>query len=102
MKKPKHHIFLCTSSRVSGEPKGVCNRKDATSLLQYIQIGVDDRGIEDVMITNTGCMKLCDEGPVMVIYPEGYWYGRVDEDSIDQILDALAEGKAVEDLMIVQ
>ncbi|HEX2954543.1 MAG TPA: (2Fe-2S) ferredoxin domain-containing protein [Bacillota bacterium] len=102
MKKPKHHIFLCTSSRANGEPKGVCNRKDATSLLQYIQIGIDDRGFDDVIITNTGCMKLCDEGPIMLIYPEGYWYGNIDEDRIDEILDALVEGKAVEDYLIAQ
>lgn len=100
MEKPKHHIFICSSSRVAGEPKGVCNRKDALQLIQYIQTELDDRGMTDVMVTNTGCMKLCDRGPVMVIYPEGYWYGEFNEDAIDQILDALEEGLPVEELLI--
>lgn len=100
MKKPKHHIFICTSSRVNGEPKGACARRDGAALVQLIQVGIDDRGIDDVMVTNTGCMKLCDEGPVMVIYPEGYWYGKFDEDAVDRILDALAEGKASEELLL--
>jgi (2Fe-2S) ferredoxin len=100
MQKPKHHIFVCSSSRVNGEPKGVCNRKDAANLIQYLESELNDRGMDEVMVTNTGCMKLCDHGPVMVIYPEGYWYGDVDEGAIDAILDALEEGKAAEDRLL--
>lgn len=100
MEKPKHHIFLCSSSRVNGEPKGVCNRKDATQLIQYLQTELDDRGMSDIMVTNTGCLKLCEHGPIMIVYPEGYWYGEVDEDAIDQILDALEEGRPCEDLLL--
>ena len=36
----------------------------------------------------------------MVIYPQGYWYGEVTEDKIDEILDALEEGGAAEDYLI--
>ncbi|TCL64224.1 (2Fe-2S) ferredoxin [Hydrogenispora ethanolica] len=101
MEKPKHHIFVCSSSRVNGEPKGVCSRKEASQLIQYLESELNDRGMEEVMVTNTGCMKLCDHGPVMVIYPEGYWYGNVNEEAIDQILDALEEGKAATDLLLM-
>lgn len=93
MPKPKHHLLLCSSSRVAGEPNGTCSRRDAPSLIQYIQEGVDDRGIENVMISNTGCLKMCDKGPILIVYPEGWWYGKITEDAVDAILDALAEGK---------
>lgn len=96
MEKPKHHIFICSSSRVNGEPKGVCNRKDASQLIQYLQTELDDRGMTDVMVSNTGCLKLCEHGPVMIIYPEGYWYGPINEGAIDQILDALEDGRPSE------
>jgi (2Fe-2S) ferredoxin len=37
----------------------------------------------------------------MVIYPQGYWYGNIEnEDMIDQILDALEEGESVEELLL--
>ncbi len=100
MEKPKHHIFICSSSRVIGEPLGACGRRGVGDLIQYIQNEVDDRGIEGVMITNTGCLKVCDRGPAMVIYPEGYWYGNLDEAAIDKILDALEDGVAAEDLLL--
>ncbi len=100
MEKPKHHLFICSSSRVSGEPKGVCIRKDARDLILYVQTELNDRGMSDCIVSNTGCLKLCDHGPVMVIYPEGYWYGNISEDTIDQILDALEEGNSVEELLI--
>ena len=46
------------------------------------------------MLTSTGCMKQCDNGPVMVIYPENFWYGSVaTEDIVDEILDALEDGE---------
>ncbi len=100
VEKPKHHIFLCSSSRMSGEPKGVCHRKDARDLVLYLQSELDDRGMTDCLVSNTGCLKLCDHGPVMIIYPEGYWYGNICEDGIDRILDALQEGKPEETLLI--
>jgi len=33
-------------------------------------------------------MRLCDEGPVMVVYPEGVWYRRVPSSDVGEIVDA--------------
>jgi (2Fe-2S) ferredoxin len=100
MEKPKHHIFVCGSFRVAGEPKGICHRKDSSALLQYIESELADRGLEDVMVSSAGCLKLCEQGPVMIVYPEGSWYGQVDEDKIDSILDAMEGGRPAEELLI--
>ena len=99
MEKPKHHIFVCSSSRVSGEPKGFCS-KNAAGLIQYLQTEINDRGLENILVTNTGCLKVCDRGPAMVIYPEGYWYGGLTESVIDEILDALENGEAAEEYLL--
>lgn len=97
MEKPTHHILVCASFRVSGEPKGICHKKGSTGLLQYIEEEVLDRGL-DVLLSTTGCLKQCDKGPVMVVYPENHWYGGVQsEEQIDEILDALEEGATVEE-----
>ena len=101
MNKPKHHIFVCCSFRVGGEPKGICYRKGAVDLIQYIENELSDRGLNDVMVSTTGCLNLCDHGPVMVIYPEGYWYGEVTEGVIDEILDALEQGKSADEHLIM-
>ena len=100
MDKPKHHIIVCASFRVGGEPKGVCHKKGSTSLLPYIENEILDRGM-DALVTSSGCMKLCDHGPVMVIQPDNLWYGQVDtEDAVDEILDALEDGGAASAYLI--
>ncbi len=58
--------------------------------MQYLENELLDRGI-DAVVSSTGCMKLCEKGPVMVVYPEGYWYGGVDEGLIDEVLDGLED-----------
>ncbi|HEX2955513.1 MAG TPA: (2Fe-2S) ferredoxin domain-containing protein [Chitinispirillaceae bacterium] len=100
MKKPEHHIFVCASFRMSGAPQGVCNKKGASSLLQYLENELSDRGMDNVSVSMTGCLKICDKGPVMVIYPQNSWYGEVNELKIDEILDALEEGNSVEKYLI--
>ena len=100
MEKPKYHIFFCASFRTGGEAKGVCNKKGVTAFFPYIENEILDRGL-DAQVTSTGCLKGCDHGPVMVIYPQGYWYGNVEsEEKIDAILDALENGESAEDYLI--
>jgi len=101
MEKPKHHIFVCASFRASGEVKGMCAKKGSVGFIPYIENEILERGMSDVLLTSTGCFKNCDNGPVMVIYPENFWYGNVEsEDIIDEILDALEKGdKAAEYLL---
>ncbi|MGO8673984.1 MAG: (2Fe-2S) ferredoxin domain-containing protein [Capsulimonadaceae bacterium] len=101
MNTPDHHIVICSSSRMVGEPKGGCLRKNAPDLVQYIETELADRGIENVLVTNTGCLKRCDQGPVMVVYPEAHWYGEITEDRIDTILDALEAGAPAQELLMV-
>jgi len=100
MNKPKHHILICSSSRIKGEPVGACTRRNSPEMIQYIEGEITDRGMDGILVSNTGCLKICDQGPVMVIYPEGYWYGQLSEESIDTILDALEDGQAAESLLL--
>ncbi len=53
------------------------------------------------MVTTTACLSVGSQGPVVVIQPNNYWYGGItSEDKIDEILDALEEDEAVEELLI--
>lgn len=54
-----------------------------------------------VRVNNAGCLDRCDEGPVIVIYPEGVWYTYVDKDDIDEIIsEHLQHGRIVQRLKI--
>lgn len=100
MQKPARHILVCASFRMAGTPQGACHKKDAISLLQYLEEGLSDRGMTDVMVSTTGCLKVCERGPAMIVYPDGHWYGKLNQDAIDTILDALAEGKIAPEFLL--
>lgn len=89
--KPEMHFFICNSYRVAGEAKGACNAREAGDLLSYLETEILDRGM-DAQVSGCGCLKVCTEGPVMVVYPEGKWFGQVNEEKLDSILDAIEDG----------
>lgn len=102
MISPKYHVFVCTSCRINGVQKGFCHQKGSVDLVQKFMEEVDDRGLSsDVLITNTGCFAICEKGPVVVVYPEGTWYGNVTEDDVERIVEEHFEnGNKVMDLVI--
>jgi (2Fe-2S) ferredoxin len=101
MTKPEKHVFVCASFRFGGNPQGVCAKKGAGDLLAYLENELADRGMNGVTVTSTGCLKACDRGPIMVVYPENTWYGGVNgEEEVDKIIDALEAGTIAEDLVV--
>ena len=95
MKKPEKHILVCASFRASGAPQGVCHKKGSVGLLPYLESELADRGLAGVTVTATGCLNVCDRGPIVVVHPDNLWYGGIDsEGAVDEVLDALEKGEA--------
>lgn len=96
------HIFFCLNQREEG--RQCCNNYGATDLLNYTKSRLKELGIsssEKIRVNRAGCLGRCEEGPVLVIYPEGVWYTYVDREDIDEIIDShLVLGKQVERLLI--
>jgi (2Fe-2S) ferredoxin len=58
-------------------------------------------GAGGVRINTAGCLDRCEEGPVLVVYPDDVWYSYVDQADIDEIIDEhLLNGRIVERLVI--
>jgi (2Fe-2S) ferredoxin len=94
MEKPKSHILLCGSFRSNGEPQGICAKKGGAGLVGYLESELADRGMSDVSVSLTSCLKVCDRGPAAVVYPQGWWFGDVSgEEAIDGILDSIESGQ---------
>jgi (2Fe-2S) ferredoxin len=63
------------------------------------ELGLAGRG--KVRVNSAGCLDRCEEGPAVVVYPEGIWYTYVDEMDIDEIIEEhLAAGRIVERLLM--
>jgi len=54
-----------------------------------------------IRINSAGCMDRCDEGPVLVVYPDNVWYTYVDKHDVDEIIEEhLLHGRVVPRLKI--
>jgi (2Fe-2S) ferredoxin len=98
----KKHIFFCMNQRDDGSP--CCHDCGSEAAQKHAkkrikQLDLDGHG--NIRINQSGCLDRCEEGPVLVVYPEGTWYTYVDMQDIDEIIDShLVGGKVVERLKI--
>jgi len=98
----RHHVFFCCNQREPGE--NCCQNHQADALRDYAKNRVKALGLagkEKVRVNKAGCLDRCDEGPVIVVYPEEVWYTYVDKADIDEIVEEhLKHGRVVERLRI--
>ena len=94
----ERHILLCLGPDCCTQKEGEeawAQLKKRTAQLN----GSSDSG--RIYRTKVGCLRVCDQGPVAVVYPEGTWYGGLDRESLDRVIDQhLAKGEEVADLVI--
>ena len=93
------HVLICTQS-------GCCKDKDEAKetgkTLNKACKKLKDDGIS-VYVTEVECLNFCQNGPLMVVYPEGDWYGRVTPDACAQIVERhLRAGEAVEEFVFAR
>ena len=51
--------------------------------------------------TKVGCLRVCDQGPVAVVYPEGTWYGALLPGNLERVIDEdLGQGHEVAEFVI--
>jgi (2Fe-2S) ferredoxin len=100
----QYHVFFCTNDRGAGAERPSCNQCGSAALREYAKVKVkelDLAGPGKVRINTSGCLDRCEQGPALVIYPEGTWYTFIDEEDIDEIIEQhLVEGRVVERLLI--
>ncbi|WP_034379984.1 (2Fe-2S) ferredoxin domain-containing protein [Herbaspirillum sp. CF444] len=99
----EHHVFFCLNQRKPGE-RTCCADKGAQAAQEHAKKRIKQLGLAGegkVRINKAGCLERCEEGPVVVIYPQGTWYTYVDNQDIDEIIDShIVGGKIVDRLKI--
>jgi len=95
----RFHLFVCTQQKPEGVPS--CPASGSFAVLGALDREIQARGLNpDTQLTTCGCMGLCDEGPVMVVYPAGVWYRRVQPSDVSEIVAThLGDGKPVDRLI---
>lgn len=101
METPVNQFFVCAGLRAASDVKGVCHKKGAVDLIPYLEEELRDRDMDDSLLTITGCLNHCEQGPVMIVQPGNHWYTGVDsEEAIDAILDAMESGSPAEEYLL--
>ena len=98
----ERHVFFCLNDRVNGEES--CAHHGAQEMFDHCKKRVKAEGLAGpgkVRINKAGCMDRCDDGPVIVVYPEEVWYHYVDKEDVEEIIqEHLLNGRVVERLKI--
>ena len=84
----QRHVFFCCNQR--DPPEKCCADAGAIELRNYAKQRVKALGLSGkgkVRINQAGCLDRCEEGPVLVVYPDAVWYTYVDRSDIDEIID---------------
>ena len=84
------HLFVCTNTIASGKP--ACGRRGNPELLALVQQKLVARGAVGALATACACLGPCFDGPNAVVYPDGVWYGALDETDADAIVAHLVDG----------
>ena len=87
------HVLICSGS--------MCISRGAKSLRDEFEEHLTRLGIRDeIKLVNTGCVGLCEQGPFVIVYPEGVFYSLVKNKDIKNICEEhLYKGRVVEKLV---
>ncbi|NBB93811.1 MAG: (2Fe-2S) ferredoxin domain-containing protein [Gammaproteobacteria bacterium] len=100
----RYHLFFCTNKRAEGAERPSCGYCDSGRLRGYVKSRLKELGLAGAggaRANTAGCLDRCEEGPCLVVYPEGVWYTYIDEADLDEIIQShLVEGRPVERLML--
>lgn len=81
-----------------------CQGSGCQKVIDKLNTEITDRGLEDkVGVKVTGCQGFCEQGPLMVIRPQGVFYMKLEPEDIPTIFDETVEkGDIVDDLLYTE
>ena len=92
------HVFLCIGP-------DCCTTEEGAAAWARLKRGVGElnaRGeAPPIYRTKVGCLRICESGPVAVVYPEGRWYAGLVPEALDRVIaEDLGQGRPVPDHLI--
>jgi len=85
----RKHVLVCVNTE--------CVAQGSAALVAGLRQKLKNRELElSIQTTKTSCLRRCGDGPLVVVYPDGVWYRRVDANDLDEIIEQhLEKGRPV-------
>jgi len=89
----RSHVMVCGGTG--------CTSSDSPAIINEFEKLIEENGLaQEVKVVRTGCFGLCAAGPVVIVYPEGAFYSRVQVSDVKTIVEEhLVKGRIVKDLL---
>lgn len=89
----RSHVLVCGGTG--------CTSSGSEQIIKALETEIEKNGLKDeIKVIKTGCFGLCALGPIMIVYPEGSFYSRVNTDDIPEIVsEHLLKGRIVTRLL---
>ena len=90
MQQVSHHLLLCataTKAKCCDPAIGAQSWAELKNIVRELNLEDTERPEGIVLRSKTDCLRVCERGPILLVWPDGIWYADVSPDRIKKIVE---------------